>query len=112
MNGILGASCEFWDEDEEEEDGPSIIRVEEQEWFEIIQNQFTMCIFNIIVVRGVVKNIGLDSFIDDSCSADSKDCTKTLITRYSRVRTLQAAYTSARMSCCIGAGDLGIVFGT
>ena len=22
VNGILGAGCEFWDEDEEEEDGP------------------------------------------------------------------------------------------
>ena len=42
VNGILGASCEFWDEDEEEEDGLPIIRVEEQEWFGVIQNQLTM----------------------------------------------------------------------
>ena len=41
-NGILGASYGFWDEDEEEEDGPPIIRVEEQEWLEVIQNLLTM----------------------------------------------------------------------
>ena len=42
VNGILGASYEFWDEDEEDEDGAPIIRVEEQEWLEIIQNLLTM----------------------------------------------------------------------
>ena len=40
--GILGEWYSFWDEDEEEEDGPPIIRIEEQDWFEIIQNQLTM----------------------------------------------------------------------
>ena len=39
VSGILGASYEFWDE--EEEDGPLIIRVEEQEWLEIIKNLLT-----------------------------------------------------------------------
>ena len=42
VNGILGASYDFWDEDDEEEDGPPIIRVEEQEWLEVIQNLLTM----------------------------------------------------------------------
>ena len=44
VNGILGASCDFWDEDEkeEDEDGHPIIRVEEQEWLEVIQNLLTM----------------------------------------------------------------------
>ena len=41
VNGILGASYDFWDEDEEDEDGPPIIRVEEQEWLEIIQHLLT-----------------------------------------------------------------------
>ena len=34
LPGILGECCSFWDE--EEEDGPPIFRVEEQEWFEIV----------------------------------------------------------------------------
>ena len=42
VNGNLGASCDFWDEDDEEEDGPPIIRVEEQEWLEVIQNLLTL----------------------------------------------------------------------
>ena len=42
VNGILGASYDFCDEDEEEEDGHPIIRVEEQEWLEVIQNLLTM----------------------------------------------------------------------
>ena len=42
VNGILGASYEFWDDDEEEEDGPPIFCVEEQEWFDAFQNQLTM----------------------------------------------------------------------
>ena len=40
VNGILGASCDFWYEDEDE-DGHPIIRVEEQEWLEIIQHLLT-----------------------------------------------------------------------
>ena len=36
----LGECYSFWDE--EEEDGPPMIRIEEQDWFEIIQNQLTM----------------------------------------------------------------------
>ena len=39
MNGFL---CASWDEDEEEEDGHPIIRVEEQEWLEVIQNPLTV----------------------------------------------------------------------
>ena len=35
VDGILGASCDFWDEDEKDADGLPIIRVEEQEWLEI-----------------------------------------------------------------------------
>ena len=42
VKGILGASYDFWDEDEEEEDSPPIVRVEEQEWLEVIQNPLTM----------------------------------------------------------------------
>ena len=41
VNGILGASCDFWDEDEEEEDEPPIIPVEEQDWLEVISNLLT-----------------------------------------------------------------------
>ena len=37
VSWILGECYSFWDE--EEEDGLPIIRVEEQEWFEIMQNQ-------------------------------------------------------------------------
>ena len=48
VNGIVGASYEFWDEDEEDEDGPPIIRVEEQEWPEIIQNLLTMNLWTTI----------------------------------------------------------------
>ena len=40
VNGNLGECHSFWNE--KEEDGPPIIRVEEQEWFEIIQNLLTM----------------------------------------------------------------------
>ena len=39
MNGILGACYDFWDADEEDEDG--IIRVEEQEWLETIERLLT-----------------------------------------------------------------------
>ena len=42
VSGVLGASYDFWDEGEEEEDGPPIIRVEEQEWLEVIQNPLTI----------------------------------------------------------------------
>ena len=34
----MGASYDFWDEDDEDEDGPPIIRVEKQEWLEIFQH--------------------------------------------------------------------------
>ena len=40
VNGILGASYDFWDEDEEEEDGLPIIRVEEQEWLELCRSTY------------------------------------------------------------------------
>ena len=40
-DGILGACYDFWDEDEEDEDGTPIIRVEEHEWLEIIQHLLT-----------------------------------------------------------------------
>ena len=40
VSRILSECYSFWDE--EEEDGPPIIRFEEQDWFEIIQNQLTM----------------------------------------------------------------------
>ena len=35
-------SYDFWDEDDEDEDGHPIIRVEEQEWLEVIQNLLTV----------------------------------------------------------------------
>ena len=41
MNGILGARYDFWDEDEEVEEGSPFIRVEEQEWLEVIHNMLT-----------------------------------------------------------------------
>ena len=42
VSGILGASNDFWDEDEEDEDGPPIIRVDEEEWLENVQLLFTV----------------------------------------------------------------------
>ena len=53
VNGILGASCGFCDEDEEDEDGPPTIRVDQQEWFDVSQNQL-MC-FRDTEVRGVCE---------------------------------------------------------
>ena len=41
MSGILGAGYDFWDEDEEDEDGPATIRVDEQEWLDIVQQLLT-----------------------------------------------------------------------
>ena len=40
VSRILGECYSFWEE--EEEDGPPIIRIEEQDSFDIILNQFTM----------------------------------------------------------------------
>ena len=40
VSWILGECYSFWDD--EKEDGPPIIRVEQQEWIEMIQTQFVM----------------------------------------------------------------------
>ena len=56
MSGILGASYDFWNEDEEDEDSAPIIGVDEQEWLEIVQQLLTSpCTCIYIVQRECTK---------------------------------------------------------
>ena len=71
VNGILGASHDFWDEDEEEVDSPRSFETRSRNGVTPSRTS-SHCIFSETVVRGVVKNIGLVSFIDALSSVDSK----------------------------------------
>ena len=44
---ILGECYSFWDD--EDEDGPPIIRTEEQDWFKIIRNQLTVYLLSLLL---------------------------------------------------------------
>ena len=47
--GILGERHSIWDK--EEEDGPPTIRIEEQDWLEIIRNQLSMCLLYLLLAH-------------------------------------------------------------